>query len=285
MKEITQPNPTGEDTLNSHPDIPKLAEMVAKECKGLPLALIVVARAMASAKTPEEWERNIQKLRIHPKDVASTVNDLFSKLAFSYDSLPVEATRSCFLYCSLFPEDDQIPSRHLIQLWIGEGFLDEYDDIQEARNQGGEIIQMLKRACLLEACITPFSQEEEYLKMHVIRDMALWLACEKGKKKNKFVVKDGVRLIRAQEVEKWKDAQRIALWNETSIEELREPPHFPNTETILFLSDLTLFPNGFFTNMSIIRCCFFVKFAIPHRLDVGFASLFNPIKMAPLPLL
>ena len=156
----------GEDTLNSHPDIPKLAEMVAKECKGLPLALIVVARAMASAKTPEEWERNIQKLRIHPKDVAGTENDLFSKLAFSYDSLPAEATRSCFLYCSLFPEDDQIPSRHLIQLWIGEGFLDEYDDIQEARNQGGEIIQMLKRACLLEACITPFSQEEEYFEQY-----------------------------------------------------------------------------------------------------------------------
>ena len=264
----------GEDTLNTHPDIPKLAEMVAKECKGLPLALIVIARAMASAKTPEEWERNIQKLRIHPKDVAGTENDLFSKLAFSYDSLPAEATRSCFLYCSLFPEDDQIPSTHLIQLWIGEGFLDEYVDIQEARNQGGEIIQMLKRACLLEACTTPFSQEEEYLKMHdVIRDMALWLACEKGKKKNKFVVKDGVRLIRAQEVEKWKDAQRIALWNETSIEELREPPHFPNAETILFLSDLTLFPNGFFTNMSIIRVLDFSNNILLTKLPLEIGNL------------
>ena len=29
----------------------------------------------------------------------------------------------------------------------------------------------------------------------------------------------------------------------------------------------------------------FAKFAIPHRLDVGIASLFKPIKMAPLPLL
>ena len=29
----------------------------------------------------------------------------------------------------------------------------------------------------------------------------------------------------------------------------------------------------------------FAKFAIPHRLDVGIASLFKPINMAPLPLL
>ena len=228
--------------------------MVARECKGLPLALIVIARAMASAKIPEEWERNLQKLRLYPKDVAGTENDLFSVLAFSYDSLPDEATKSCFLYCSLFPEDDQIPSEHLIQLWIGEGFLDEYDDIQEARNQGGKIIQMLKHACLLEVGTTRFLIDGEYLKMHdVIRDMALWLACEKGKKKNKFVVEDGVGLISAQDVQKWKDSQRIALWNKTSIEELREPPRFPNTETIIGRMTRFWFPSGFFTNMSIIR--------------------------------
>ena len=244
----------GEDTLNSHPDIPKLAEMVAKECKGLPLALSVIARAMASARTPEEWERDLQKLRLYPKDVAGTENDLFSVLAFSYDSLPDEATKSCFLYCSLFSEDYQIPSKHLIQLWIGEGYLDEYDDIQEARNQGGKIIHMLKHVCLLEVGTWPFLIDGEYLKMHdVIRDMALWLACEKGKKENKFVVKDGVGLISAQEVQKWKNTQRITLWNKTSIEELREPPLFPNTETVIGRMTRFMFPSGFFTNMPVIR--------------------------------
>lgn len=55
----------GADTINSHPDIPKLAEMVAKECGGLPLALITIGRAMAGTKTPEEWEkknRNVEEL-------------------------------------------------------------------------------------------------------------------------------------------------------------------------------------------------------------------------------
>ena len=33
----------GEDTFNSHPEIPTLAEEIVKECKGLPLALITIS--------------------------------------------------------------------------------------------------------------------------------------------------------------------------------------------------------------------------------------------------
>ncbi|KAJ9673023.1 hypothetical protein PVL29_026345 [Vitis rotundifolia] len=238
----------GEDTLNSHPDMPKLSEIVAKECKGLPLALVVIARAMARAKTPEEWERKMQRLREYPDKVLGMENDLFRVLAFSYDSLPNEAIKSCFLYCSLLPEDYEIPSRDLIGLWIGEGFLDDCDRIQ-----GQEIIESLKDACLLENGTPPFI-EEEYLKMHdVIHDMAMWLACEKGKKKNKFVVEYRVELIRAHEVKEWRNTQRISLWG-SSIEELREPPYFPNTETFLAShQSIESFPNGFFTNMPVIR--------------------------------
>ena len=238
----------GDDTLNSHPDIPKLSEIVAKECKGLPLALVVIARAMARAKTPEEWERKMQRLREYPDKVLGMENDLFRVLAFSYDSLPDEATKSCFLYCSLLPEDYGISSRDLIGLWIGEGILDECDRIQ-----GQEIIESLKDACLLENGTSPFIEDED-LKMHdVIHDMALWLACEKGKKKNKFVVEYRVELIRAHEVKEWRNTQRICLWG-SSIEELREPPYFPNTETFLALyQSIESFPNGFFTNMPIIR--------------------------------
>ena len=132
----------GADTINSHPDIPKLSEIIAKECKGLPLALVVIARAMARAKTPEEWERKMQRLREYPDKVLGMENDLFRVLAFSYDSLPDEAIKSCFLYCSLLPEDYGISSRDLIGLWIGEGILDECDRIQ-----GQEIIESLKDAC------------------------------------------------------------------------------------------------------------------------------------------
>ncbi|KAL6311026.1 hypothetical protein AAG906_006994 [Vitis piasezkii] len=182
----------GKDTINSHPHIPKLAEIVVKECDGLPLALITIGRAMAGAKTPEEWEKKIQMLKNHPAKFPGMENHLFSCLAFSYDSLQDEAVKSCFLYCSLFPEDYEINCNDLVQLWIGEGF----------KNRGEEIIASLKYACLLESV----GREDRwfpatYVKMHdVIRDMTLWLACQnESKKQNKFVVIDKGELVKAHE--------------------------------------------------------------------------------------
>nr|ASZ00276.1 CC-NBS [Vitis quinquangularis] len=245
----------GEDTINSHPHIPKLAEIVAKECDGLPLALITIGRAMAGAKTPEEWEKKIQMLKKYPAKFPGMENHLFPRLAFSYDSLQDEATKSCFLYCSLFPEDHLFNCDELIQLWIGEGFLDEYGDIKEARNGGEEIIESLNHACLLEMNDNHYIRgRARFVKMHdVIRDMALWLACQNGnKKQNKFVVIDKDELVKAHEVEKWKETQRIILVR-GSFDELMEPPSFPNLQTLLVSSAWSKsFPRGFFTCMPII---------------------------------
>ncbi|KAJ9693171.1 hypothetical protein PVL29_012072 [Vitis rotundifolia] len=53
----------GEETLKSHPHIPRLAKIVAEECKGLPLALITLGRAMAGEKDPTNWDKVLQDLR------------------------------------------------------------------------------------------------------------------------------------------------------------------------------------------------------------------------------
>ncbi|XP_034695663.1 probable disease resistance protein At4g14610 [Vitis riparia] len=53
----------GKDALNSNPEIPELAEMVAKECCGLPLAIITIGRAMASKVTPQDWKHAIRVLQ------------------------------------------------------------------------------------------------------------------------------------------------------------------------------------------------------------------------------
>lgn len=53
----------GSHILNCHPEIPKLAEMVVKECRGLPLALNAVGRAMARKEKLEEWEAAVEVLR------------------------------------------------------------------------------------------------------------------------------------------------------------------------------------------------------------------------------
>nr|CAN80410.1 hypothetical protein VITISV_018933 [Vitis vinifera] len=240
----------GENILNSHPEIKRLAKIVVEECKGLPLALIVIGRSMASRKTPREWEQAIQVLKSYPAEFSGMGDQVFPILKFNYDHLDNDTIKSCFLYCSTFPEDHEILNESLIDLWIGEGFLNKFDDIHKAHNQGDEIIRSLKLACLLEGDVS-----EDTCKMHdVIRDMALWLSCDYGKKRHKIFVLDHVQLIEAYEIVKWKETQRISLWDSNINKGLSLSPCFPNLQTLILInSNMKSLPIGFFQSMSAIR--------------------------------
>ncbi|XP_034696874.1 probable disease resistance protein At5g63020 [Vitis riparia] len=240
----------GENILNSHPEIKRLAKIVVEECKGLPLALIVIGRSMASRKTPRQWEQAIQDLKSYPAEFSGMGDQVFPILKFSYDHLDNDTIKSCFLYCSIFPEDHEIRNKELIDLWIGEGFLDKFADIHKAHNQGDEIIRSLKLACLLEGDVS-----EDTCKMHdVIRDMALWLSCESGKEKHKSLVVEDVELIEAYEIVKWEEAQRISLWDSNINEGLSLSPCFLNLRTLILRnSSMHSLPIGLFRSMPAIR--------------------------------
>lgn len=139
----------GKDTLCSHPDIQQLAENVEERCKGLPLALVTVGRAMAGKNSPEAWDQEIHELEKFPAEISGIEDGLFHVLKLSYDSLKDEITRSCFIYYPLFPKEYEIRNDELIEHWIGEGFF-YGKDIYEARRRGIKIIEDLKNACLLE---------------------------------------------------------------------------------------------------------------------------------------
>ncbi|WKA06396.1 hypothetical protein VitviT2T_024297 [Vitis vinifera] len=241
----------GEETLKSHPHILRLANIVAEECKGLPLALITLGRAMVGEKDPSNWEKVLQDLSKFPAEISGMKDELFHRLKVSYDRLPDNVIKSCFTYYSLFPEDLEISNENLIEYWIGEGFLGEVHDIHEARNQGYKIIKKLKQACLLESC----GSKEKRVKMHdVIHDMVLWLESECGKKKNKFSLNsDDFWLKESQEILDLKTANKMSLWDE-NVEEFLEPLVYPNLETLIVACDkLKKFPSGFFQFMPLIR--------------------------------
>ncbi|GMN64863.1 hypothetical protein TIFTF001_033951, partial [Ficus carica] len=190
----------GEVALNAHPDVPSLAEIVAKECGGLPLALITIGRAMACKRTPQEWKYAIQLLKNSSSDFSGMRDKVLPLLKFSYDNLSSERVKSCFLYCALFPEDWPIHRSTLIEYWISEGLLDEYDGIDHAKNKGCDIIGSLLYACLLEDI------EDDYVKMHdVVHDMALWIACECGKAENNCLVKTNAQLLELPIIERWNE--------------------------------------------------------------------------------
>ncbi|TYH86132.1 hypothetical protein ES332_D01G021500v1 [Gossypium tomentosum] len=237
----------GSETLRMHPDMCKLAEAVVEECAGLPLALITIGRAMASKKTPREWEYATEVLRQSAASVLPRVGkEMYPKLKFNYDCLPDERFRSCFLYCSLYPEDYLIKEDQLVDCWIGEGLLDEHTNLSNARNQGHFIIGSLINACLLE------KEGNHFVKMHdVIRDMALWIAGES--ENERFFLKSGVQLKEQPKAKKWEEVTRMSLM-ENQIENLTEILECPNLQTLFLGSnDLKVIMDGFFNFMPMLR--------------------------------
>ncbi|WRX27697.1 Leucine-rich repeat - like 10 [Theobroma cacao] len=239
----------GKDLFDSHPNIRDLAQEVAKECGGLPLALITIGRSMAYKTTYEEWKYAGDVLR---RSSATSISpdigeEVYPLLKFSYDNLPNDTVRSCLLYCSLFSEDSWIGKERLINCWIGEGFLDEHDNISEARNQGHHVIGSLIHACLLEEV------DDQTIKMHdVIR----------------------YQLAKVPDVGKWRGIQRMSLMD-NNIENLKEAPNCPDLQT-LFLSGnkpLEVIDNDFFQFMCVLKVLDLSKNRGITKLPMGISKL------------
>ncbi|KAL2553127.1 putative disease resistance RPP13-like protein 3 [Forsythia ovata] len=93
---------------------------IAKKCKGLPLALVVIGGLLnKSDKTRAYWEYVAENVK---SAVTINYDDFVEILSLSYNHLP-HCLRACFLYMGVFPEDYVIYVSYLIRLWVAEGFL------------------------------------------------------------------------------------------------------------------------------------------------------------------
>ncbi|KAJ0447686.1 putative P-loop containing nucleoside triphosphate hydrolase [Helianthus annuus] len=95
---------------------------IARNCRGLPLAMVVIAGVLAKEPViKESWERISQSgssliFKGHMETLALSLNHLPSHL------------RNCFLYLGGFPEDYRFHVARLIWLWIAEGFIQEFEN-------------------------------------------------------------------------------------------------------------------------------------------------------------
>ncbi|KAJ4851157.1 hypothetical protein Tsubulata_003243, partial [Turnera subulata] len=246
----------GEKKILESESIRPYAETIVRKCRGLPLALITIGKAMANKENKEEWKHALEVLNRYPSELRG-MEEVFNLLLFSYENLETDTARACFLYCALFPDDYPIEKEQLIEYWMGEGFLDS--SYSFAYSEGYAVIGSLKVACLLEA-----GEEKAQVKMHdVVRSFALWIASECGLNRRKFLVEASKELTEAPRVEEWKEAIAISLLD-NGITELEEVPTCPNLTTLLLQwnSGLNKISEGFFLFMPVLRV-----------LDLSFTSL------------
>ncbi|KAH7690248.1 disease resistance protein RPS2 protein [Dioscorea alata] len=235
----------GEDIISL--EIKPIAEQVARECGGLPLALITVGCALRKEKQLPVWRNALHELKTSSTDqIKGMTKYVFRSLKFSYDRLSSDTIRACFLYCALYPEDYKILVDELIEYWMAEGLIDEEGSIQTEKDKGHAYLKELKDACMIESI-----NNDQYVRMHdLIRDLAINITREQ------FMVKAGLRLEESPKEEEWVESlERVSLIGNL-IEAFQGQPNCPQLSTLLLHKSYwkpVTFSDTFFKHMHNLR--------------------------------
>nr|XP_027120390.1 putative late blight resistance protein homolog R1B-12 [Coffea arabica] len=94
---------------------------IAKKCKGLPLAIVVVAGVLVTIEHDIcVWEQFAESLT---STTVSGAEQFKKSMELSYEHLPYHL-KACLLYFAAFREDEKICAKKLMCLWIAEGFVE-----------------------------------------------------------------------------------------------------------------------------------------------------------------
>ncbi|GAB4837586.1 hypothetical protein Ancab_039624 [Ancistrocladus abbreviatus] len=156
-------------------DFLRLGTEMTQKCEGLPLAVSIVAGILWTKHTLDEWKqvgKNFGSLLLKVKGPDRYGKSVYQTLLLSYHDLP-DYLKPCFLYLAQFPEDYEIQSEKLIQMWIAEGFVpgDENPSEEVAREYLNELIC---RCMVLVVKRDRFTTEVYSIRLHdVMREFCI----------------------------------------------------------------------------------------------------------------
>nr|XP_018674358.1 PREDICTED: putative disease resistance RPP13-like protein 1 isoform X2 [Musa acuminata subsp. malaccensis] len=163
----------GLDSSSRHNDLVDIGRQIVEKCRGLPLAVKVIARALSYEDDRDKW------MDILESELWESVDanfEIFPALKVSYDCLPVELKR-CFQYLSLFPKDTVLSERYIVHLWMSQGLL-RPPRSKRAEDIGSDYVSNLVERSILQIkrisighALDP--EEEKELVMHdLVHDLA-----------------------------------------------------------------------------------------------------------------
>ncbi|XP_028773108.1 probable disease resistance protein At4g27220 [Neltuma alba] len=158
-----------------------VARAIARECKGLPIAIVAVGSCL-KGKGIDEMNIVLCRLRnAKPNNIDKGVRDAFACLELSYDFLATLEAQRLLLICAMFPEDHDIVVEDLFRYGVGLGLCKDADSFQTGRSQVRAAINDLIDSSLLMHSSLKFNvHAPTHVKLHdMVRDVALWIASKK----------------------------------------------------------------------------------------------------------
>ncbi|XP_027099154.1 putative late blight resistance protein homolog R1A-3 [Coffea arabica] len=174
-------------------ELVEIGNQIVADCKGLPLAIVVIGGLLVKEVKTQEWWRQVAQ------NIGSAISNgpenIMDILALSYEHLP-SSLKSCFLYAGSFPEDYEIPVKRLIRSWIAEGFIQHTDEqqLEDVLPEEGKknkkledtaedhLIDLISRSLLIAAKKRPDGGIKSCRMHDLLRDL-----CHRRGKEKKFL--------------------------------------------------------------------------------------------------
>ncbi|XP_057743214.1 putative disease resistance RPP13-like protein 1 isoform X2 [Arachis stenosperma] len=106
---------------HSRSDLEVVGRKIVKKCNGLALAAQTLGGLLRARKEVADWKFI---LRSEIWELPKKDSGILPALRISYHYLPSYLKR-CFVYCSLFPKDNEFKRDELVLLWMAEGLLQQ----------------------------------------------------------------------------------------------------------------------------------------------------------------
>ncbi|XP_071914937.1 putative late blight resistance protein homolog R1A-3 [Coffea arabica] len=204
---------------------PTLSEVVlhvAKCCKGLPLAVVLVAGILATTQQ-DCWEEVTRRL-------SSTIfvenEHCMKTLEYSYNYLP-DYLKPCLLYLGAFQEDRDISIRKLSRLWISEGFVQKIEGKSLEDVADNYLMDLIGRSLVMPA----HRRSLGGIKVCQIHDLVREFCVTKAKEKN------FIRILNVDDLDAFTgpcNPHRLSIFPTTSWRRIKSRLFFPNLRSLLF---------------------------------------------------
>ncbi|KAJ9682447.1 hypothetical protein PVL29_018377 [Vitis rotundifolia] len=247
---------TAGDSIEN-PELQPIAVDVAKECAGLPIAIVTVAKALKN-KNVSIWKDALQQLKSHTStNITGMETKVHSSLKLSYEHLEGDEVKSLCLLCGLL--SSYIDIRDLLKYGVGLRLFRGTNTLEEAKNRIDTLVDNLKSSnFLLE------TDHNAFVRMHdLVRSTARKIASEQP-----HVFTHQKTTVRVEEWPRIDELQKV-IWvylDKCDIHELPEGLVCPKLELFtcfLKTNSAVKIPNTFFVGMKQLQVLDFTRMHLP----------------------
>ncbi|XP_027157516.1 putative late blight resistance protein homolog R1B-17 [Coffea eugenioides] len=218
------------------PTLNEVGFQIAKNCKGLPLTIVLVAGILATTEQ-DCWKEVAETLS------SSTIVETEQckrTLELSYSNLPSHL-KPCLLYFGAFPEDEDIPIQKLIWLWTSEGFL------QKTEGKSLEDVVDEYLTDLVQRSLVMVTRQRSIggAKACRIHDLIHEFCVEKAKEESFLQISHGENDLFT--LTGPHNLHRLCIYNAWPMKLKKSKVFFPNLRSLLFFAEWTpvdYFPIG-----------------------------------------